>query len=688
MSIEDIQWRGPRPLEMGDPLIGRDRDVDRIATVCRDRDIVVLTAASGVGKTSFLRAGLVPRLQQLGATVLPRWAGLDAADRLASVTTTASWSSVLRRYGELRGRAIDADLLYRLVVCPQFEGAEPPTVHELLDEEACPTPVVLFDQFEELLRYGGALGQALTTMISRTAQDWGVTHIVAARSEYADSLRPLDTGAGNGFRYVLDEIDAPDVIREIVRVPATEAGVDIDEKAVDVVTDLWFAARASQQAPAASITTTWDPGAQVGLLHLQALLWSVRRWALTGAADSERLTRNDLARFVEAHGPDSQGDLVRRALVEYVRATVDQITAGATTRWPNGPRIMLARVARLLFSAGYKVPQSFSSLLAGALSEDLTVTQAERIARLDDDGVAQLGDELRIDPAGAAREWAQTGDVVRESVHVLRTVLDSAADENILRRFPRASETIYELTHDGMGGPLNAWARAVLEELSSIVGLISVRTGERVDGTWTPEVLESEDAPTRAPNVTLEAATDGEPVAVIRGVSWIGNVVSDAQIARIRFVDCDFTGSVFDAVSLDTVTFDRCVLRGVAMVNGCLLKDVTILGGNEPATIDTLTIVDANAVGPVTIQSHRGTTGLFLYGARGGPWAVTDSTISHVVISGSTDGGASLAFTGDTTITHVTLSGTINRDLQLGEGVTFHHVTDDADAGLPDSAAS
>ncbi|MCA9711104.1 MAG: hypothetical protein KDK70_35005, partial [Myxococcales bacterium] len=53
---------GPRPIQPGEPLHGRDREVRELYDRLQARRIVVLHSPSGAGKSSLVQAGLSPRL--------------------------------------------------------------------------------------------------------------------------------------------------------------------------------------------------------------------------------------------------------------------------------------------------------------------------------------------------------------------------------------------------------------------------------------------------------------------------------------------------------------------------------------------------------------------------------------------------------------------------------------------------
>jgi WD40 repeat protein len=55
---------GPRPFEPGTPLFGRDREVAELRSLLTSERIVLLYSPSGAGKSSLVKAGLIPQLQR------------------------------------------------------------------------------------------------------------------------------------------------------------------------------------------------------------------------------------------------------------------------------------------------------------------------------------------------------------------------------------------------------------------------------------------------------------------------------------------------------------------------------------------------------------------------------------------------------------------------------------------------
>src|ERR1039457_2985010 len=56
---------GPRPIETGQRIFGRDREIEELYYLLSAERIVLLHSPSGAGKSSLIQAGLIPRLDEL-----------------------------------------------------------------------------------------------------------------------------------------------------------------------------------------------------------------------------------------------------------------------------------------------------------------------------------------------------------------------------------------------------------------------------------------------------------------------------------------------------------------------------------------------------------------------------------------------------------------------------------------------
>jgi WD40 repeat protein len=225
---------GPRPFERGDRLYGRDREVARLRDLLIAERIVLLYSPSGAGKTSLIRAGLVPELEREGFRVRPEirvtaWTPVGSSSRpgnrylMSTLLCLEQAVPAQRRYGldELTGMGL-ADYL------DQRDGEH--------DGE-----VLIFDQFEELLTsdtldqnaksdFLAELGAAL-----RDRRRWA---LFAMREDCLAGLDPylrlLPTRLRTRSRL---DLLGKDAARMAIQSPAREAGVDFSDAAAQKLVD-------------------------------------------------------------------------------------------------------------------------------------------------------------------------------------------------------------------------------------------------------------------------------------------------------------------------------------------------------------------------------------------------------------------------------------------------------------------
>lgn len=141
----DNPWPGARAYREEDApyFRGRDREVDDLWRRVRHRRLVVLFGSAGVGKSSLLQAGLVPRLRATGA--LPVTVHLSLAPRTPKLREqiAVALGGACASAG-IEAPSLDAPTLWELF---QRKDADFWDQHQRLVE-----PVLLLDQFESLVR--------------------------------------------------------------------------------------------------------------------------------------------------------------------------------------------------------------------------------------------------------------------------------------------------------------------------------------------------------------------------------------------------------------------------------------------------------------------------------------------------------------------------------------------------------
>jgi uncharacterized protein YjbI with pentapeptide repeats len=676
MSIKDIAWPGPRPLTPNDRLFGRASALDELASRCQTYDVVEITAASGVGKTSFIRAGGIETLEEAGFTV----AG------------PAYWPDALQR-PELAAVQDDtgrfANVLYRIAIGLTganlvLDGRSPA---ELVQAAADGTRlVVILDQMDELLRYRRNVGNALLAIAGEAARQARVPHVVIARTEFREQLGPVEVPGATVWNLYLEEISSSRAVRRIISEPAAEPGVDVEftDDALDQLVQWWQSARAASGAVVDGVSSVGG----VGLLHLQALLAAFKRWAVANElGDATRIDGEMLERFATTSllgNPDGDrgAALLDAALVGHVEAMIDRAASPSTAdrpvgwkplKWSNGPRVMLARIAPSLSASGYKVPQTFSQLMAAALSHELGsvsahavgsafdehLTRAERVKKYRDNSLGGEPEGIARTTTGIAgtKPWAgqEAIDEMAEALHVAVEFLRTE-DANVLRKYTVTAEAVYELVHDRIGAALQDWADRFQNRPIATIDRIVARPGGEVLHALVPATFQEADDVGYWQSVTQDA--DGR--YQLAGSCWNSYYIgppgggkgpqkrlmledlhlSDGDFASAAFKACDLTNVAFTDVSLrgagfidcafTNVTFTETSLRGAVFIN-CSFENVTFHGGGE-GSVEQSAFNACSAVS-VTFAGFAEIRAVVAQDISGGSWEFRDSRVRHLVFS-------------------------------------------------------
>ncbi len=316
---------GPRSFETGEALYGRDRELRTLSALLIAERIVLLHSPSGAGKTSLLRAGLLPRLREENFSILPMIrVNIDLpADVTANRYLFSTLLSLEEGFpaekrlplSELATLTLDAYLDQRF---PDTSQLTPDT---LTPDTPAPATLLVFDQFEEVLTISAAdrdgklafftqLGAAL-----RNKKRWA---LFSMREDYLGALAPYARPIPNRLatRFRLDLLGAEAAIQAIQK-PAKSAGVDFTASAAQkLVDDL---RRVQVQLPDGTLETQLGP--YVEPVQLQVVCF--RLWE-GKAPDDLVLDENDLA---------SVGD-VNQSLAEYYALSVAKVAeaSGVTER--------------------------------------------------------------------------------------------------------------------------------------------------------------------------------------------------------------------------------------------------------------------------------------------------------------------------------------------------------------------
>ena len=234
---------GPRPFEAGDRerFFGRDIEVRQLASLIIARRVVVLYARSGAGKTSLLRAGLIPFLEEdKGLDVLPivRVRGEPNEDTRSNVYTRRALQSLM---GDADGdRVADSEELAELSFSEGLDRylASRPT------SRAKRPSLLIVDQFEELFRTHSAFHdqraeffRQLATCLSEHPY---LSLLLSLREDAVAELDPFAALLPDRLRVRLRlELLGETAALEAMRQPAFRAGLELDKaKALRLVDEL------------------------------------------------------------------------------------------------------------------------------------------------------------------------------------------------------------------------------------------------------------------------------------------------------------------------------------------------------------------------------------------------------------------------------------------------------------------
>ncbi|GAA2255325.1 hypothetical protein GCM10010402_08260 [Actinomadura luteofluorescens] len=341
---EGCPYRGLVPFGEGESAVfyGRERVTARLVTDVSRRltspGLVVVTGASGAGKSSLLSAGLLPAigrgelresaaqwprhliktptgrpLERL-ASVLAPMAGLDAATVHAGLSEDPERAHLLVRQaveGDARRRGLDAAAAgeCRLVlVVDQFEELFTAAGRQNGEGEG--------DEAGEVAAFIAALHAAATRPCG-PADTPAALVMIAVRGDFLDrcAAHPLLAGALQDGQFVLGPMNESD-LRLTITGPAAAAGLELEPGLIDaIMTDL--ASSADGQGPGAlplvsqTMKTVWEDKENGNRLTLHG-------YAQTGGVTQAVATSANRAYTAL---PDRARDTARRVLVQLVAVT-------------------------------------------------------------------------------------------------------------------------------------------------------------------------------------------------------------------------------------------------------------------------------------------------------------------------------------------------------------------------------
>jgi len=200
-------------------FFGRDAEVRMLVDRLRSERCVVVTADSGIGKSSLCRAGALPALQA-GAMGAPKAVAMLVPGRAPLASLAAALSPLLEQAEE--------SLQHQL-------WHEPNAVGRLLRQRFRHGVVLFVDQLEELVTVSmpteaQVVALALTTLVEEAP---GVQLLAAVRSDFfarVAALGPLSQLTSRAL-FVLQPM-VPDALRQAIVGPAMARGVQFESAAM------------------------------------------------------------------------------------------------------------------------------------------------------------------------------------------------------------------------------------------------------------------------------------------------------------------------------------------------------------------------------------------------------------------------------------------------------------------------
>ena len=149
--MSDSPFVGPRPFETEDRdrFFGRTRELEELFSLIIAHRAVLVYAQSGAGKTSLLKAGVIPRLLERGYKVLPpaRVLCLLPTDLSPQKVANIFVFHALQHWAADLFNGASAEKCAQMTLAEFLKTLVPPSRP---DEESAAPMVIVFDQFEEL----------------------------------------------------------------------------------------------------------------------------------------------------------------------------------------------------------------------------------------------------------------------------------------------------------------------------------------------------------------------------------------------------------------------------------------------------------------------------------------------------------------------------------------------------------
>lgn len=577
-----IPWPGPRPFDENQIALffGRRDTTAGILRKVINSPVSVLSARSGIGKTSVIRAGLIPALHarrnksadernlpELPICVRDWWVDGPRTPKEAFRNALSAAVGKLWDRGAAQPYVATDEDLARLAATRSHTTHDPVDfVSELCD--AVGSVTLVLDQFEEILRWrgsnvdGGPLG-IVVRMLHREAGRGRLRILLSLREEALPTLRDLEADIGGlasstHHLYPLSSDEARSAILD----PARQTGWEVDEAFADRLVE-WLgqpAARPGGRSDpvARTLGDVWgEPFAGARLLGLQAVLNELAHEALGPNGGGRRRIDDELAHAyrqgldIEALIGQAFVGSIERAFSNWgiavppILATKPDPVGGEDAPRPGPAMVALAKrigalIAPELFNvAGFKVARRYDDLLGRAREIDTENSGLEATS-------ADPREHERVSGI-ARRRGLRLSEVLEIIDDITKQTLRRLTEKNLLKSYAGAAEgALYELQHDGLGPWFNEWAKTQRTSIQFYTASALSLRGEGFSWGAVHKIRCSD-------------------------LSWRGCEFEKKTFDEVIFSNCDFSGCYFTNCHFRKTRFHHCVMNGVVL-RGCTIE--------------------------------------------------------------------------------------------------------------------
>lgn len=619
LATDHGPWPGPRPYREADRhrFFGRHDEKHELLGRLEAERLVLLTAPSAVGKTSFLRASIVPELRRrrrqaleaqrpgihTAVIVVRDWPVPDLTDAnnfwIAAVRAGIKDLEIeAESYGEQDAAFILSDS--RVLSAVEPTGSAFAYVRDLA--EATGGITLILDQFEEALQGSALHVNKLSEIIGRLFQRApDVNMLLSFREEFLTKFIRIGALVGDLPKrtYYLQPI-AERTLRDVLTESAAVGNVSLSEDALDELLG-WMEASVNDDRATAPqnrrrsgnriARLASSAGGSVDLLKLQALLLQ-----LYNAADREQaigepiaITAESLERLksdaVDGDGYADGHEIVERALQRFIESLlpIPPDIGGATglpaldkaeaeqgrIRAVLQMRRASARMGPSFSSGGFKVQQEQAALLARAWREEWEILDLDVNDVEDELSNADLeGDYSDLFTALAPESDEASADAESSEDITLLALSGIAKAQGWTRR-----GTAIDLVDSSLAA-LELLREGNVLRRKSLQGHV---TYELVHDGFGDALFEWAEEARVQPLDALTSTTSERGTAfrwarvsgVINDIRWRGCWVGpDPErgkrllIDNVTFNNCDLRGTVFDGCDFRGGAFHRCNLSG------------------------------------------------------------------------------------------------------------------------------